>query len=656
MTAVGAEPNLYTKPWFLIKDDKEAQVSEAARALVSQVNIIELSPVETQRRDNLLFDLELYFGSKLQSLYEVSGNATALSRTWEPDSIMFNLCYSITNTIRNRICSFRPRAQFLPNGGDYKASAAARDMTDMCDAWAVETSWQQQASLAFRDRLTGDGGVMKYYKEDGKVKGSRFPAWEFYFDEAESIYGEPECAYHVTYMPLEQAAQKYGISEYLLAAQAVASPAGIIYITNRQMVRIVEAWKRAHGTKPPEEEASEADSTDDGNEDAVEAPEYEAGRHMVTVGEQIVVDEEWEWDDFPLDVGVFDENAVGVWGNGAIRMLRADQLELIKEQEVLRRAHEMASAMVAQVQDAEAGPTKMSNDYVRVERYKNAAAQYVNPPPVHQERYQYIDTIWKRAYDKMGISQFLAAGTSQPGKTSAVAIDASSEMQSDRLALCSQMWESMIVTGAKWWWRFTKELARAGVKPTWKAIQRGVWRELVFEDLDGEYEIRPFPSSLFGQTVSGRLNKAMQAVQAGWIEKDDALQAIDVPDLAPITDLILAPRRYMENLVDNILEKGDYKAPTPYIDPAAMQSYARNRYLLALSDESNYPEEHLALLRRLIDSLSPSPAQAATTPAPAPAGQPMPAPVGATPTGAPLPGIGVAPGASPEAPPGTLPQ
>lgn len=651
-----AEPGVSAKPWFDVEDDAESKTSAAAAALVSQVNIIEMSPLETSRRENLLFDLELYFGSKLESLYQANSAATSLARTWEPDSILFNVCYSITNTIRNRICSFRPRAQFLPNGGDYEAQDAAADMTDMCDAWAVETQYQAQASLMFRDLLTGDGGVLKHYTEDRKPKCSRFPAWEFLFDEGESIYGEPECAYHVTYMPLEQAAAKYAVDEFTLATQTVSSPPGIIYITNRQMVRIVESWKRAHGEKPqpltaeklaamPETERKRAQVEHDKAKE-----DYIPGRRMVVVGEQKIEDEEWEWDEFPLTVRTFDENAVGRWGNGCVRMLRADQMELIKEAEVLRRAHDNTSAMVAQVQDGEDGPTKITNDYVRVERYKNVATTYTNPAAIHPERYQYIDVIKKNAYDKMGISQFLAAGMKQPGTTSAVAIDASSEMQSDRLALCSQIWEGMVPEAAKWWWRFTKKLAREGINPRWRAIQRGTWRDLVFNDLDGEYEIRPFPSSLFGQTVSGRLNKAMQAVEAGWIEKDDALQAIDVPDLAPITDLILAPRRYMESLVDNILKKGQYRTPSPYIKPEAIQSYARNRYLLAACDESNYPEEHMALLRRLIDSLSPPPqlpAMAANdnAAAPVPGGQPMPAPLGA----APLPGVSVSPAALPEA-------
>lgn len=609
--------------WFDCEDgDPKAKTNAVAVALVSQVNMIENGPLETSRRDNLLYDLELYFGTKLESLYAAGdGNVT---RFWQPDAILFNICYSITNTIRNRICSFRPRAQFIPNGGNLAAERGAEDMTNMCDAWAVETKYQAQASLMFRDLLTCDGGVLKAYEEDDKVKCNRFPPWEFYFDQAESIYDEPECAYHVSYITLEQAAAKYGIEENILVASTVSAPAGIIYIQNRQMVRQIEAWRRAHGEYP--KELGEDATPEDKESHAKAAKHFTMGRHTLTVGEQLVSDDDWKYDGFPLIKRVFDENAVGTWGTGPVRMLRADQLELIKEQETLRRAHEGSSTTIVQVQDGEDGPTKVSNEWVRIERYKNAPAIINTPPAVNQERYQYVDLIWKKAYDKIGISQFLAAGTKQPGTTSAVAIDASSEMQSDRLALCSQIWESMAPEAATWWWRLTRDMAKRDgqTKPKFRSVSNGVWRDLVFEDLVSEWEIRPFPSSIFGQTVSGRLNKAMQAVQAGWIERDDALRAIDVPDLKPITDLILAPKLYMEALVDNILERNKFDRPEPYIKPEDMQSYAVKRYLLAACSKSNYPEANMATLRRLIDSLSPPPAPVPAAPAMTPVAQAIP--------------------------------
>lgn len=597
-------------PWF--KADKE----NLGRLLQSQVQTLELSPLETKRRTNLLYDLELYLGRKLTSLYEVSGGD--YERQWNPEELVFNVCYSIVNTIRNRICSFRARAQFLPNGSDYKARRGARDRTSMSDAWAAEVSYQEEASLALRDLLTGDGGVLKLYKDTLKggdkpdsVCLGRFPSWEFMFDEAESIYRQPECAYHVTYLPVELAEARYGIARASLAQAIVSSPPGIIYVNNRDLVRVCEAWKRG--------------------------PD---GRHATVVGNEVVGDiEAWKYDGWPLIQRTFDEGQVGIWGQGAIAPIRSIQLELNEMQTTLREAHRNAAYKYIAYQDNEDAEKLLTNAYIVPVPYRNSAPQIQVPPALHNEVYQYVELLKKQAYETLGVSQFLAAGQKQAGLESAVAIRESSELQTDRLANLSQLWESMRVETATWWDRFSIELARSGVAPKWKALHRGAFKEIVFGDLEAEWEIRPTPSSVFGQSISGRLDRAVDLIKGGFIGKEDAMKALDLPDLAPIVDLQLAQSYAMEWLVDGILEDGQYRQPDPYLDPVQLDQYARNRYFLAMSDGSNYPEEHMSLMRRLID------ANAKRLPKPAPPpGQPMVA----APPPVPVPTPPALAGASPE--------
>lgn len=589
-------------PWFNEpKGTKDEPNTSLGTALASQIGRLEGSPLESSRRQNLLYDLELYSGQKLSSLYQMNGDG--YERIWNPDLLVFNVCYSLVNTIRNRICSFRARAQFLPNGGDYKARRACRERTEMSDAWADEVHYQDEASLAFRDCLTGDGGVYKVWKENGKVKGGRFPAWEFFFDEGESIYGEPECAYHVRYMPVEQAAEYFRLDEQKLRAQTISSPQGILYITNRELVRVAEAWRRLN--------------YDDKGE---EVP----GRRILMVGTEIVDDEEWMYDGFPLPGVRFDERAVGIWGTGAITPIRSIQIELNEMQRTLREAHRLSASKVIQYQQNEDAPTKFTNAYVSAIPYQNTPAQIETPPAINPEAYQYVDVLKRQAFETLGVSQFIASGTKQPGLNAAVAIREASDMQTDRLALLSQRWEDMRVEAAGWWWTFTKELAKEGKKPKWRAISRGAWKEMTAGNFDQESEIRRFPSSVFGQTVAAKLQKATELVQAQFLTKEDAMKGLDIPDLAPIVDLALSQSYLMESIVDDILEKGDYSQPDPYIDPVAFESYCRSRYFLALSDKSNYPEQNMGLLRRLIDTIT---ARAAQTRAAAQAAAQPPAPV-----------------------------
>ncbi len=585
-----------TGPWFAA--DKET----LAQALMSQATALENSPYESTRRQNMLFDAELYLGCRLTSLYQLNGGD--IERLWaNPTDIAFNVCYSTAQTIRNRICSFRPRAQFLPNGGDHKAERAARDRTEMSDAWAEKVRWQAEASYAFRDLLTFDGGVLKHGIEGDKVWAARFPPWEFYFDEAESVYGEPECAYHVHYMPLEQAAIKYKVSVAELKAYAVSSPQGIVYVTNREIVRIVEAWARGPGEeyKPATGEGEPADEGETG-----EKPK--PGRHVVICGPKVVTDEKWWYDGFPLVVKKFDERFVGVWGDSAVRRLRPIQLELNEWQTSMREAHHLAANQVIALQENEDAPSKITNAYTLLLRYRHSPPSITAPPAVNAEMYSYYKVCKEAAYETLGINQQVAQGQKQPGVDSAVAIRESTELVTDRLSLLSQLWEEMRVESADWWWRFTKELGTRKVNPItpkWRSVNRGVWREIIAKDFDQENEIRRFPSSIFGQTVSGRFQRATELIKGQFMSKEDALKAMDIPDLAPIVDLALAQSYAMETLVDGILEDGKYETPDPQIDPVAMHDYARNRYLLAIAKNSNYPAANMTLMRRLLEYIKP---------------------------------------------------
>jgi hypothetical protein len=152
---------------------------------------------------------------------------------------------------------------------------------------------------------------------------------------------------------------------------------------------------------------------------------------------------------------------------------------------------------------------------------------------------------------------------------------------------------------------------------------------------------------VFGQNISGRLDRAVTLIKGGFMSKEDAMKALDLPDLAPIVDQMLAQSYLMEYIVDEILEEGRYQQPDPYVDPAALDAYAKNRYFLAMSDGSNYPEKNLADLRRLIDSNQNRLKAAAAAQAPQPQMPTPPALAGASPEM--IAAAGAVPGAMPAA-------
>jgi hypothetical protein len=589
---------------------------ELCQRLTGSIESIAKSSEELERRKGLKFDLELYMGEQLPDLDQLGSSKMLRGHSVDADHQVFNAAYSLVNTVLNRVTSFRARAQFLPNGGNWKARKAARDMTDMSDAWAEAVKYQDEASFTFRDLLTSDAGCLKIYEEDDTIKAARFPPWEFLVEYKEGEHREPMCLYHVRNVPVSMAARNLGVQPSEIAKSGTWDHAASLSF-GEGTVLVADAWTR--GPK---------------------------GRHVQIVANHVVIDRDWEYDGFPVIIDRFDWRPTGHWGTSGIYSIRSIQLELNELQVTLREAHRRAASLVVSTSEDETADSVPTNDYVSVVRHKIAPPVFQNPAAVNQEIYKYAETLNKQAYDTWGVSQFVATGTKQPGVTSAVAIRESTELQTDRLALLSQRWERMRVDAATWWWRLTRDLARrTGEKPKWRGISKGQWKELVFGDLDQEYEIRAYPSSIFGQSIAGRFDRATELIEGGWLSREDAMKALDVPDLSPVMDLALSESYLMEKIVDDILETGKLVMPPRYMDKQKVWAYAKSRYYLALTGDGDYEPENVSKLTTLIDAMAPPP-----EPAPAAPGAMVGPPQPPTPPAPPS-----APGGAPGGPGGPVP-
>lgn len=603
-----------------------------AMELMRVVDTLVSSPYEKNRRQRMASDLALYSGRGLDGIAQSLFAGPLVTDGEDADGMGFNLCFGKVNTIRNRICGFRPRGQFLPQAGDRKAEQGADDKTNMCDAWMREQGYWSLASLATRDRLTLPNGWLKYYRSgDGaneRVAMMRVPPWQVLVDPMEGLNGRPDCIYDARLMKVPQASREFGIEESVLSADeanvALYDVATGAY--GEKTVVVVDAYYRG--------------------------PD---GRHVVMVGSSIVVDEPWEHDGFPLECEVYEESETGygVDGVSVVRVLRPLQEEVNEWELAVREAHHLNSQQVWVVDENDNDP-KIDNSHIRIMRTKEGskAVQVVNPPAINQEMYKYLDTMDSQADKIIGLNEFAQKGTGTPALESKPAIREWSELQTDRLALESQKNEHMAVMAATWWWRLTRDMCRENKEatPKWRSVDRGAWREMVFGDLDAEYMVDIFPTSLFGTGVSGQLDKANDLIKGGWLSREDAMRALHMPDLSPIVELQLSEGNAMQEVVDRILEDGEYTNPDPYLcDKTKLNQYAAARYRVAFTKSTNYPKANMAMLRRLIRATGPKPAPAVPgTPAgaaPTPPGSPV-APIASTP-GVPAP-------AAPTAPAGAL--
>lgn len=597
--------------WELAVDaeGEDADTSPLAMELDREVQRIENSGGERTRRGNMIFDLELYYGMRLGTLYDVRlGKYDSMD--WQPEDLCYNLVFALVGAVVNWVCSFNPRADFVPSNGDYKLERGAKDMRQSCDTWMRVKNIYAERSFMFRDMLTTDGGVMKVYDDGKTVDARRFPSWEFLVDEADGRNRDPEVIHHVQWVSLEEAFTKYADgdkSKESIRLGVTTDVEGISYSSTNSCVRVVDSYKRG--------------------------PE---GRHVLMVGRYIARNDVWKHDGWPVVVKRFDWRTVGFWGVSAINSIRGVQLTMNDHTDSMDSAHRMSSHQILNCQEQDK-PMQQANDPVRVYTYKNNPMTVTNPPPVGGEAYRYIELLRDIAYETLGVPRQLAQGMKQPGLNSGIALRESVEIKSDRISQLTKMNEEIITEVADWWRKLSNDLPAQ----SWQVMEGGMMKTVKQPHLGDDVAVAVLPTSLFGNSVSGRVDKAFDLVDRGILTEEDAMRAVDVPDLDPIMNLRMAEADLRRQIVDDILIEGTLKLPPEYMDPGKMAEYAKNRYFRALCNGVKYPKENLDLLTKLLDAEI-TRAKAAAAPPPAP---PMGPPPGMPPAPAmmPPPGAGLPP-------------
>lgn len=620
---------------------EDADDKDLVRLLEDEVNAIEESPTEKARRGRIIRDLELFYGERIASLNEVSWGAFD-DFEWDANDLTFNVTAAITMATTNWVCSFNPRADFAPSNGDYKLLRGCKDMRQSCDAWMDDNKIYEEREFMMRDVLTSDAGVIKLWSDGKKIHAARFPSWEFLVSRRQGRYRKPPCLYHVRWIPIEEAVSEYAKDEgdeHRIRLSSRTSTDGISYGEGGDIVRVIDAYDRADGD--------------------------DAGHHVILAGGLCALREPWKWEGHPAVVKRYEWKGLGYWGKSSIHFIRGIQIALNDATMAASEAHDMSSHQVAVVDENDPG-FQTTDEPVRI--YKTAAGRtppnFLNPPAMGRERYEWIELLKRSAYETLGIPENLAQGMAQRNLESGEALRESVEVKSDRISKLVKMNEDIIVEVADWWRKLSSELP----PQKWQVIDRGMLKTVETPRIAENVAVRVLPTSLFGNSKSARIDKAFEFVDRGILTQEDAFRAVDVPDLEPVTNLRLSEANLREQTVDDILQDNKLEWPPETMDPKAMYEYAKRRHYAALCSGVKFPMENLASLCKLIDAYAAmikaaeekTSAAAATVPPPPPGM--MPPPQGGTnvppsPGGAPMdPALMPPPPAVPGAPmPGAPP-
>lgn len=573
---------------------------------------------QNSRYREAVLNARLYGNSSLFNF--VGTNMTKLDQSnLAIDRPTFNVIQSATDTLVARISQSRPAPVFLTDNSDYKERNLAKKLNNFILGEFYQTKAYDKAAIMLRDALVEGTGCVKIYKtQDNKVGLDRVFLTELLVDANESIYGEPRQLYQVKLVDrsvLMDSFPKYR-DEIKVAAKATIDNSQESATTVSDLVMVVEGWRLPSGK----------DSGD--------------GRHTLACSSGILFDEEFKKSKFPFVFLHYSPRLYGFWAQGLAEQLKGTQLEINSLLYTITKAIKLVGVPRVFIErGSKVTKAHNNNDVGVIIEYSGVKPSYEVAPAVPQEMYAQLQRLIDYAYQQCGVSTMQASSNKPAGLNSGEAQRVYDDIATDRFATLARRYDNVFI-----------DLTYAIVDEAIEIAKEEGSYQTVYPNKNGVKEIDlpkismlqdPFVVQVFNQSSlprdpAGRMQKVTEMAQSGMITMQEARRLLDYPDLDQIEKLANASEERIFQILDAIIEDGDYTPPDPFLD-LALASKSVVQYI-NLYNSARLEEEKQQMLRDWFNQV-----QALIT-----AATPPPA---AQVAGPGAPGTSASPQAVPEAPP-----
>ncbi len=466
------------------------------------------------------------------------------------DRPTFNLVQSVIDTKVARIAQSRPAPVFLTDNGNYKERNLAQKLNNFILGEFYQTKTYEKASMILRDAsVEGTGCIKVYESEDNKVALERVLLTELLIDPNESMYGDPRQLYQLKLVDrsvlMEQMDSRYK-SIIERAETAYPDNSSDSSKTISDLVMVVEGWHLKSGKNAKD------------------------GRHTIACTAGIIFDEDFDKDKFPF-VFLHDSNRLlGFWSQGAAERLMGTQLEINSLLFTISKSIKLVGVPRVFVEDGSKVMSSSFNDEIgSIVKYRGTKPEYEVAPCVPQEMYAQLQRLIEYGYDQEGVSKMAASSEKPAGLNSGEAIRSYDDISTDRMATLSRKYDNFFI-----------DLAYAIIdKAIDIAKEQGSYQTVFpnkdntktidlpnIEMLKDPFVIQCFNSSSLPRDPAGRMEKVTEMLQSGMISLKEGRRLLDFSDLSQIEKLANASEERIYQILDKIIEDGDYTPPDPFLD------------------------------------------------------------------------------------------
>lgn len=590
-------------PKVVKQNTRTRDVSGSRTALTSDMTTWYDQPTETiggvisqlvQRIDDNNYEQRERFMryARLYGNYEALGwaNLSNVNRSEQSNNRpVYNIIQSSVDTVNSKIARDNPAPYFITSGADYFDKLKAEKMTQFCQGLFQNMDLYDLANnKVFRDASVYGLGALQFVhnKHTNQIECEWVFIDELKVDLYDAQKQKPRSIHRCKMIQKELLKSQFPDKEDIIDEVTTTHPN--YFRSNDTVIDFVvttESWHLANNDKP--------------------------GRHVIILADEVLLDEEYEADWFPIAFFQFYEKPLGMYGRSITEAILSGQIEINKILMFIQQCQELQASPVILVDSASeiAEDVLLSNNVARMIPYRSGTQPptFLSPAAASPEIYQHLKDWMMWCYQEVGISQTSAGGTKQPGVDSAVAMRTMVDIESSRFIQVSKNWEKFFVDCAEICVKLGKMVYKKD--PTFKVQymdkKAKVLRELEWSKInlpDDMWVIKCDTVSAFPQSVAGRIQTVTDFISNNFISKSRGLELLQMdPDIEDEMKLQTASLRLCEKRLCEMVEEKIYNHPEPYLDLKEALDVSEKTYNQLCIDDC--PEDRLELVRQWIKEI-----------------------------------------------------
>lgn len=494
------------------------------------------------------------------------------------DRPTMNVVMSCVDTLVSRITQSRPRPVFLTDNSDYKQRSLAKQLNNFINGELYQTKAYELGPLILRDAAVLGTGALKIYEDQNhRVMLDRTLVTELFVDPNDAFMNDPRSMFQVKLIDRSVLREIWPDckSEVDNTEQAFPDSGSESARTISDQVIVVEAWHLPSG------------------------PEASDGRHVIACSGGLLFEEEYDKKDFPFVFMNYSPRLVGYWGQGLAEILMGTQVEINK---MLITASQSINLMGVPRVFIDSGSkfvkAHFNNNIGMIGTYQGTPPTIVDGTTgLGQDYYAHLQRLIEYAYQQSGISQLSANSQKPEGLDSGAALREYDDIQSDRFATLNKRYDNMFIDITYKIIDKAREICEdEGSYQTVYPNKDGTKEvDLPAAKLDDQFVIQCFDSSSLPRDPAGRKAEIIDMMQAGLIDPQEGRRLLDYPDIEQVDKLANASEERILKYLDEIVEKGKYTPPDPFMMIPMAEKLVTQYY--NLYEAANLEESRCQMLR-----------------------------------------------------------